>query len=65
MLVYGALMVYFTSIVRDQAKYEMYKNLYDSRMELLKDYAGTKSINVDLGEQPIPNNPNLFIFGRS
>lgn len=65
MLVYGALMVYFNSIVTDPKKYDLYKDLYASRLEMLKDYAGTKSVNVDLGDAPIPNNPNLFIFARS
>lgn len=65
MLVYGALMVYHTSIVKDKDKFEMYENLYNTSLDLLKDYAGTKSVNVDLGAQPIPNNPNLFIFGTN
>lgn len=62
MLVYGSLMTYFTSIVKDKDKFAMYKSMYDERLELLADYAGTKSVNVDLGSQPVPNNPNLFIF---
>lgn len=65
MLVYGALMIYFTSIVKDQDKYGMYKILYDERLDLLKDYAGTKSVNVNLGMSPIPQNPNLYIYARS
>jgi hypothetical protein len=65
MLVYGSLMIYFTSIVRDEGKYNMYKDLYDQRMTLLKEYAGTKSVNVDLGAQPVPNNPNLYLFSRA
>jgi len=65
MLVYGALMVYFTSIVKDKDKYQMYESLYNQRLDLLKAYAGTKSIQVDLGSQPIPNNPNLFLTGRA
>lgn len=60
MLVYGALMVYFSSIVRDESKYKMFENLYKERLDLLKDYAGTKSVNVDLGTQPVQQNPNLF-----
>lgn len=62
MPVYGALKIYFSSIVRDPQKYQQYDALYAERMELLKDYAGTKSVNVDLGEQPTPQNPNLFMF---
>jgi len=63
-IVYGALMVYFSSIVSDKDKYQQYKDLYDQRIELLKDYAGSKSVNVDLGAQPIPNNPNLFLYAN-
>lgn len=65
MLVYGALMVYFTSIVKDADKFNMYQNLYQQRLALLEEYAGTKSVNVDLGSQTIPNNPNLYIYAQS
>lgn len=65
MLVYGALMVYFTSIVKDADKFNMYQNLYTQRLSLLEEYAGTKSVNVDLGSAPIPNNPNLYIYASS
>lgn len=65
MLVYGALTVYFSSIVRDSDKYKMFQALYDQRLELLEAYAGSKSVNVDLGPQPVPNNPNLYIFASS
>lgn len=61
-LVYGALGVYFTSIQKDSDKFKMYDSLYQSRLQLLEAYAGTKSVNVDLGSQPISNNPNRFIF---
>jgi hypothetical protein len=65
MLVYGALSTYHTSIVKDADKFEMYNGMYQQRLDLLKDYAGTKSVNVDLGAQPTPNNPNLFFMGSS
>jgi len=65
MLVYGALMVYFTSIVNNPDKYKMYKTLYDERLEMLKAYVGTKSVNVDLGDPPAMVNPNLFIYANS
>jgi len=65
MLVYGALMVYYTSIVKDKDQFTLYKTLYDNKLELLEAYAGTKSVNVDLGSQPVPANPNLFIFAPS
>lgn len=62
MLVYGALRVYYNSIVKDEKKFQMYETLYEQKLKLLEDYAGTKSVNVDLGAQPIPSNPNLFLF---
>jgi hypothetical protein len=64
MLVYGALKIYFSSIVVDQNKYNQFAGEYESRLNLLEAYAGTKSVNVDLGQQPIPNNPNLYIFAN-
>jgi hypothetical protein len=65
MLVYGALATYHTSIVKDTDKYKMYQAMYDQRLDLLENYAGTKSVNVDLGSQPVPNNPNLFFMGTT
>lgn len=65
MLVYGALKLYYSSIAKDKDKYAQYSTEYESRLNLLEGYAGTKSVNVDLGEQPIPNNPNLFIYSST
>lgn len=64
MLVYGALKVYYSSIVENEAKYKEYDALYKERLDLLAEYAGTKQVNVDLGNQPQPVNPNLFIYGN-
>jgi len=64
MLVFGALKVYFSSIVKDQNLFQQYNNLEAERLEMLKDYAGTKSVNVDLGSQVVPNNPNLYLFAN-
>lgn len=64
MLVYGALTTYFSSIVSDEGKFNRFKAMYDERLQLLEAYAGTKSVNVDLGQQPVGSNPNLFIFAR-
>lgn len=64
MLVYGALKIYFSSIVKDETLYGQYNGLEAERLTMLEDYAGTKSVNVDLGAQPIPNNPNLFIYAN-
>lgn len=62
LLVYSSLMIYYNSIVKDQQKYEMYKDLTEKREQLMEAYLGTKSVNVDLGQKPIQANPNLFLF---
>jgi len=64
MLVYGALKTYFSTIVKDTDKYKQFDTMYKERLELLEDYAGTKSVNVDLGSVPQMVNPNLFYFGQ-
>ena len=62
MLVYGALKIYFSSIVKDPGQFQQFEALENERMTMLEDYAGTKFVNVDLGDQPISRNPNLFVF---
>lgn len=62
MLVYGALKIYFSSIVKDTEKYKEFDGLYTERLELLSAYAGTKQVNVDLGSEPQAINPNLFMY---
>jgi hypothetical protein len=63
MLVYGALQTYYSSIVSNDSAFKKYSTLYQERLTLLENYAGTKSVNVDLGTQPVPFNPNLFFQG--
>jgi len=62
LLVYSSLAIYYSSIVKDTEKFKMYDTLTKEREVLMERYLGTKSVNVDLGSQPIQNNPNLFIF---
>ena len=62
MLVFGALKIYFSSVKQDKDKYGQFAAEYESRLNLLENYNGTKSINVDLGSQPIPSNPNLYLY---
>jgi len=64
MLVYGALMVYFSALVKDTDKYKQYKILYEERLAMLQAYIGTKSVNVDLGSEPAQVNPNLFLYAN-
>ncbi len=65
MIVYGALKIYFSTIVENETKFKEYKDLYAERVEMLKDYAGTKSVNVDLEAEPQQLNPNLFLYATS
>lgn len=62
MIIYGALKVYYSSTVKDPERFEEYKGLFAERMELLKEYDGTKQVNVDLEDTPNVINPNLFIY---
>ncbi|MBL0320484.1 MAG: hypothetical protein IPP74_14510 [Alphaproteobacteria bacterium] len=64
MLVFGALKIYFSSIVDNDKAYKKYDTEYQSRLDLLEAYAANKSVNVDLGAQPIPNNPNLYLYAQ-
>lgn len=64
MLVWGALRIYFSSINLDSNKYKMFDEMYKDKLGLLEDYAGTKTaMSVDLGQQPMLVNSNLFIYG--
>lgn len=60
MLVYGALKSYFSTIVLDEGKFKNFDTLYNTRLELLAEYAGTKTIHVNLGRRQGYMNPNLF-----
>lgn len=62
MLVHGALKIYYSSIVKDSSLFQQYAVLEKERLDMLEDYGGTKTVNVDLGAQPVPMNPNLFTF---
>lgn len=64
MIAYGSLRVYFNSIVSNPDKFKLYDALYKERLQLLEDYAGTRQVNVDLGTEPNPVNPNLFIYAQ-
>ena len=61
-LVYSSLAIYYSSIVSDKEKFAQFDKLTKERENLMEAYLGTKSVNVDLGSQPIPANPNLFTY---
>lgn len=60
MLVWKALVYYFTSIVDDEGQRKEYQMRYDEKLELLSEYAGTKTVNVNLSRRPYGGNPNLY-----
>lgn len=60
MLVYEPLMIYFASIQPDATKFEKFKGLYDSGIQRLNAYAGSKSTGVSLEGPRVPINGNLF-----
>ena len=64
MLVHGALMTYFSSVNKDPDQFKLFQTMYTERLALLEDYAGTKSVQVDLGAQPQFSNPNLFPYAQ-
>lgn len=61
-LVYSALKIYYASILKDEGRYKEFADLTDQREKLMEAYLGTKSVNVDLGAQVVPQNPNLYMF---
>lgn len=62
-IVYGALRIYFNSIVKDPDRYALYDRLFGEKTQLMEGYLSTKQVNVDLSITPTQTNPNLYIFG--
>lgn len=60
MLVWKSLVYYYTSIVDNAGKRNQYQLLYDEKLELLAEYAGTKTLQVNLSRRPYRGNPNLY-----
>ena len=63
-IVYGALRTYFSSISKDTEKAGYFGGLYNERLKSMEFYLSDKQTNVDLGNTPMPRNPNLFLFGH-
>lgn len=60
MLYLKALMVYFSSIVQNPEKYNQFKEDYDRKLQLLAEYSGQNSININLRSSFNGRNPNIF-----
>jgi hypothetical protein len=59
---YRALWIYFTSIVPDRSRSQLYKDLYDVGFEKLNNEYGQKVTSPVLVDQDAPvYNPNLFV----
>lgn len=61
-LVYWALLTYYSSIVIDPQRAAQYEKIYNEKMAYMEGYLSTKSVNVDLDASSlqISQNPNLF-----
>jgi hypothetical protein len=62
MLVYRALMIYFSTIVKDENRFKMYEEIYKEKLANLEEYLGTKTVNVDLEDEIVTKNPNIYIY---
>lgn len=62
-IVYGALRIYYSTIVKDPERFQFFNALFDERLKLMEFYLATKQVNVDLSVTPVLTNPNLFIMG--
>lgn len=60
MMVYGALMQYYSNIKPDKLSYQQNQLEYSKRLELLEEYSGSNTINVNLRRNFNQMNPNLF-----
>lgn len=60
MLVWKALTYYFSSIVDNPEKKKEFEGAYDQKLALLAEYAGSKTVQVNLARRIRKVNPNLF-----
>jgi len=60
MLIWKPLMFYWSTIVDDPQKFKNFEGLYNQKLKQLDEYAGSKTINVNLGRRPLSRNPNLY-----
>lgn len=63
MILWKCLAHYFGSIVDNPEKYKQYQSMYDEKLELLAEYSGSKTVQVNLARKANYLNPNLFWQG--
>jgi hypothetical protein len=62
MPVWKALQYYFSSIVDNEKKVTEYKDIYDRKLQLLADYSGSNTVNVNLSpKRAFRGNPNSYV----
>jgi len=60
LLVYRPLMIYFSSINKDDSKKAQFEGLYNDGISRMDEYEGMKSTDVSLGTEAPTYNSNLF-----
>ncbi len=62
MLVFKCLQYYFSSIVDNEKKVAENKDIYDRKLQLLADYSGSNTVNVNLSpKRAFRGNPNSYV----
>lgn len=59
-LVFDSLVTYFSSTVDNRVKKEEFREKRKEITDMMDDYVGTKSLNVNLGRKGVGQNPNLY-----
>lgn len=60
LMVYWALVRYFSTIQKDLDKANLFKELYEEGEARLAIYCGSNTMDVNLGRRPFMANPNLY-----
>lgn len=62
MPIWKVLNQYFSSIVDNPKQAEEHLQTYNTKLELLKEYSGSNTVNVNLSPRGRMRNPNVFVF---
>lgn len=60
MLIWKSLAHYYSSIVDNKDKRAEYEDTYNKKLETLKEYSGSNTVNVNLSRRRTRGNPNLY-----
>ncbi len=65
LIVYGRpLHVYFSSIVENEGKFKQFDSLYQSGLQQMESYLGTKFVNIDLEAEVTLQNANNYPYAN-